>query len=248
MERDPFEIYTELINLHSGEIAYQSVKVYKAHAIGETLILEMRKASAFDHTFKRRNMPITMKTKSTINVGYYSAKVDIQLPFQRLITFIHPDEINDAFSYGLCTRPASLFDNKGLMNAAKKCEIKPALYDLYGLSGCILSDRLRDTNFVIEEGSLLHKISWTIGNIYADICETYIRYLLNNYGEAKNIFVVFDGGYLNPSTKDTTHLRRSNGKIGGKIFPVLTNPLIEKKNEFLLNNNNKQAILANAWE
>ena len=130
-------------------------------------------------------------------------------------------------SHELCSRLTSLFDNKGLMNAANKSELKHALHDLYVISWCILSDRPRDTNFVIDGESSLHKIAWTIGN--TNLC----RHLSNLHmlsAEKLWIFVVLDGGYLNPSIKDTTHLSRSNGKIGRKIVPVLTNrPLIIKK-------------------
>ena len=71
----------------------------------------------------------------------------------------------------------------------------------------------------------------------------HIRYFQNNYGRVENINVVFDGGYLNHSTKDTTHLRRSNRKQGRSIVPTCTNSLAVKKNEFLMSKNNKQELM-----
>ena len=67
--------------------------------------------------------------------------------------------------------------------------------------------------------------------------------MLSNYGTADNITVVFDGGYLLPSTKDTTHLRRSNGKLGRKVVPALNTQLTVKKSDFLLSNHDTQAFL-----
>ena len=56
-------------------------------------------------------------------------EVDPRLFLQRLIVFIQPEEINDAFSYELCIRPSSLFDKKGLVNEAHKSELKNAVLD-----------------------------------------------------------------------------------------------------------------------
>ena len=75
------------------------------------------------------------------------------------------------------------------------------------------------------------------------MCNSYIKYLLSTYGRKEIITVVFDGGYLNASTKDTTHLRRSKGKLGRRIIPLLCNPLTVKKSDFLLDSSNKQAFL-----
>ena len=61
-----------------------------------------------------------MKTKLAINFGDIIVQFDPQLLFQSLIIFIHIDEIHNALSYELCTRPALLFDRKGLMNAVNK--------------------------------------------------------------------------------------------------------------------------------
>ena len=58
-----------------------------------------------------------------------------------------------------------------------------------------------------------------------------------------DVTIVFDGGYMNPSPKDTTHIRRSNGYTGKRINLSLANKLSTKKASFLLNNANKQSFL-----
>ena len=45
------------------------------------------------------------------------------------------------------------------------------------------------------------------------------------------------------STKDTTHIRRAEGKVGGIIKPTLNNILSDKKDEFLSNKMNKQEFI-----
>ena len=54
----------------------------------------MAGASAFDYKYKKKAMPITMKTKSSVNIESIAVQVDPQLFFQT-------KEINDVFSYEL---------------------------------------------------------------------------------------------------------------------------------------------------
>ena len=71
------------------------------------MIQSIAGASAFDYKFQNKAMPITMNIKSSVNIDSVTVEVDSQLFFQRLIVFIQPEEINDAFSYDLCTREVS---------------------------------------------------------------------------------------------------------------------------------------------
>ena len=91
LERDLFEISKSLLNLKTGEVADNNVSVYKAHEIGESIILKMSGISVYDHSFTRKDMPITMKSKSSVNTVDILVEVDPQLFFQRLIIFIQPD-------------------------------------------------------------------------------------------------------------------------------------------------------------
>ena len=60
--------------------------------------------------------------------------------------------------------------------------------------------RCQDQQYVLDGGSLLHRISWAKDKTY---CETAKS---SRYGRA---IVIFDGYGSGPSTKDMTHLRRS---------------------------------------
>ena len=68
------------------------------------------------------------------------------------------------------------------------------------------------------------------------------NYLLNSYRTTENITVVFDGGYLFSSSKESTHIRWSKVRLGRKILPSFRNLLTEKNGDFLLNKHNKQAF------
>ena len=100
-ERDPFHIDTVLISLNSGEVADESVNVFQAQAIGESLIQGVVGSSAFDYKFKKKDMAIIIKTKVSFNIEDSVVEDDPRLFFQRLI-FIETEEINDTFNYELC--------------------------------------------------------------------------------------------------------------------------------------------------
>ena len=55
-------------------------------------------------------MVIIVKTNASFNIEDSVVDVDPRLFIQRLIVFIQPKDINDAFNYELCIRPSSLFE------------------------------------------------------------------------------------------------------------------------------------------
>ena len=132
-------------------------------------------------------MTITIKTSASVSIEGSVVEIDPQLFVKILIVFIQPEKINDAFSYKLGTRPSSLFDKKGLMNEAHKPDLKNALLDQLGLSECIMSDILQDTNYVLDGWSLLQRLPWTVGSTFDEICQPFKNYLLNKYGTTENI-------------------------------------------------------------
>ena len=79
VEHHPFDIHTVLINLNSGDVADESVNVFQAQAIGESLIKGITGSSAFDYKFRKKNMAITINTKASVNIEESVVEVDPQL-------------------------------------------------------------------------------------------------------------------------------------------------------------------------
>ena len=79
------------------------------------------------------------------------------------------------------------------------------------------------------------------GKTCNEICDTYVGNVLKRYGEGTTI--VFDGYNGKPSMKDTTHVRRTNGKKGISVHFAGEMKLNIKKNESLTNLENKQRFL-----
>ena len=80
-----------------------------------------------------------------------------------------------------------------------------------------------------------------LGITYNEICKAYVNWIRKRYG--MNVTVVFDGYSNNPSTKDITHIRRTKGKVGQSVLFTGEKVFRSKKDDFLLNLENKQQFL-----
>ena len=94
--------------------------------------------------------------------------------------------------------------------------------------------------YVLDGGSLLHRLPWKKGDSYYAIAESYGDFTVRNYGQAT---VVFDGYGEGPSIKDNTHLRR-----GKNLHPVISftaeTEFSGKKEDFLSCDKNKADMIA----
>ena len=98
----------------------------------------------------------------------------------------------------------------------------------------------RTEYYVLDGGSLLHRVPWNKGDSYGAIAESYADFAIRRYGVAT---VVFDGYTGGPSIKDNTHQRR----LGQKVHPVVSftaeTEFAGKKEEFLSRDSNKQGLI-----
>ena len=99
---------------------------------------------------------------------------------------INSDPAN-MFKYELCGYPASLFVCSKLLRPADK----PPLPDkLWKLVNQISNFSLPSQYYVLDDGSLLHRIPWKKGMSYLSILNLYVNYVKEHY---KNASIVFDG-------------------------------------------------------
>ena len=105
---------------------------------------------------------------------------------------------------------------------------------IWKMSQCQRTALPIDIQYVLDGGALLHRIPWNKGSTFSEILKTYSDYVLNKYGEA---IVVFDG-YEVASTKDLTHIRCSNGKLGLVVSFTPDMKLSGAKDLFLSNKTN----------
>ena len=123
------------------------------------------------------------------------------------------------------------------MNETDKPKLKHALLKLLPETVHVIPPI---SKYVLDGGSLLHKVPWTIGHTFAQICQAYVTYIKKRYGNCPTI--VFDGGYDAASTKDAAHVRRAKVRIEKTVRLHLNNQFSMSKSNFLLSKGNKQNL------
>ena len=177
-----------------------------------------------------------MTTKITVDKEN-NIKCDPAFLFQRLAAQSNPIDMEEILSYELSAFPLSLFEIPILLRKADKPKLAGGIekfsthksestlditdetlidskvenYDkekqVHGTT--TTTDSYADSNhqYVLDGGSLLHRICWAKDKTYVEIAVSCSQFVLRTYDKA---IVVFDGYDTGPSTKDITHLRLTN--------------------------------------
>ena len=111
IDRSPFDEREELINIETGEVAAAKVNVYDSKEIGNSILIKMQNQSVFDYSFRRKDMAVTMKSRSAVEVDGEIIPIDNQLLFQRLSILAERGHVDlqTSLSYELSSIPATLF-------------------------------------------------------------------------------------------------------------------------------------------
>ena len=95
------------------------------------------------------------------------------------------------------------------------------------------------SQFVLDGGSLLHRIVWNRGSTFENILNAYKNYVNRKYGRAVVVF----HGYQASTIKDMKHKRRSKAKHGMTMTFEKNMNLAVSKEVFLSNKENKQRFI-----
>ena len=124
-------------------------------------------------SFERKKEAVTLASKAAAKIDGECMQVDPQLLFQRLSLIAMNGSNEDPasfFKYELCTYLAALFDRSSLPWEANK----PALlWKLVKNENEILPDPV---HYVLDRGSLLHRLSWKQGETFQNVCARYVTY------------------------------------------------------------------------
>ena len=247
-ERPPFMAVHPLRNIVSGEVAGHLVNVDRAKDIGQDILNSMCGKEAKTWTFKKNTTAKTLRFKGAFTVESEAVHIDQQLLFQRLMFIAERISFDPSrlFTYEMCTFPPSLFDSKGHMLQANKASLADHLWDTYMVPGQGLPQPIPpDVQYVIDGGSLIHRLPWQRGVTFKEIILMYVRYVTSKY---KTAIVVFDGYKEGPSTKDATHSKRRAGMSAPEVVFEENNILSTRKELFLSNDKNKQRFITKLGE
>ena len=235
-ERNPFECEGILCNVATGVHAHTTVNVDIAKVVGTKILDKMEGKTPAEFSFKRSDQVVTLGSKNTVKINGENIQVDPQLLFQRLIVAAQTIDLSTALNYELCTFPPALFQSVGILLEATKSTLAESIWKMVQ---CQRIDIPKDIQYVLDGGSLLHRIPWHKGTTFLDILKSYRNYVLDKYGEA---IIIFDG-YEVASTKDLIHSRRNKGKLGPTVSFTAEMTLTSTKELFLSNKMNKQKFV-----
>lgn len=240
----PFQSDPTLRNIVTGVTAGVEVNVDEFHHFGTNIISKMVGNDVFRYSAKRSDKVTTLGSPASISGKESSGPViDPTLLFQRMMTVATYNEMNleDVMRHELCAYPATLFESKTMMRKADKSQLAQALVKHIKPLENEQSDTFEKTEmYVLDGGSLLHRISWSNNESYENIAMCYVNFVLKSYGKA---VVVFDGYNGSPTTKDGTHRRRYT-KASRDVNFSSGMKFSGKKEQFLANERNKQAMIS----
>jgi len=239
----PFSADESLRNIITGINAYEDVNVQDLFEIGKDIVQKMDGQSVFSYSHKRSLKAKTLASSKNVKVSA-DRSIDPALLFQRFLVVSQTGDLrlDDVMSYELSLYPMSLFEGKGVLRQADKPQLAEALRNYVNIkSDSAVTQTIPVTEHnVLDGGSLLHRLKWKEGNTYSSIADDYASFTVEHYGRAT---VVFDGYEVGPSIKDCTHQRRI-GKLNRKKVNITeVTKFAGKKEDFLSNKANKQALI-----
>lgn len=240
----PFHSISGLCNIVTGVTAGPGVNVHQLHSIGTNIVAKMIGKEAFTYSAKRSDKVKTLGSASAVVItDALDIEVDPALLFQRMMTVATGGELNleDVMCYELCAYPPALFESLSILRKPDKSQLAHAILKYTDTLRMEEVEEIQCTDqYVLDGGSLLHRISWRQNETYDSIANSYADFTLKTYGKS---IIVFDGYSSSPTIKDMTHRRRST-KTSRNVNLSPSMKFVGQKENFLANKNNKQAFIS----
>ena len=197
---------------------------------------------AFTFSFKRKDKAKTLGDASAVKVAPEQI-IDPALLFQWFLVVSKTGDLSleDVMSFELSPFPPDLFEAKNVFRKADKPQLSHAIIDYSSKvsSEAIIDIAPKTECYVLDGGSLLHRLPWKLGDSYGAIAQSYIDFPIDTMDWQLWFLMGYGGG---PSIKDNTHQRR-----GHNIHPVVkfTEETVfsGKKGDFLSRDSNKQGLI-----
>ncbi|XP_016426339.1 eIF-2-alpha kinase activator GCN1-like [Sinocyclocheilus rhinocerous] len=117
---------------------------------------------------------------STIKVGK-DQTIDPALLFQRFLIMSKTEQfsLEDVMRYELCSFPAALFEGKEIFRKANKPQLAQAVTEFSSKkSNKSVLDSIPPTeHYVLDGGSLVHRLAWKTGDSYGAIAQSYADFM-----------------------------------------------------------------------
>ncbi|KAK6176032.1 hypothetical protein SNE40_014396 [Patella caerulea] len=237
----PFSDETSLRNIITGINADDDVNVHNLFTVGGDLVTKKESQLIFSYSHKRNTKVKTLASSRAVKVAG-DRTIDPALLFQRFLVVSHSGELSldEVMKHELSTYPPSLFESKLRLRKPDKPALLEAIRNYASSVDDAIAQYIPNTeHYVLDGGSILHRLKWTEGSTYSSIADAYASFTTKLYGKPT---MVFDG-YGGPSTKDTTHQRRKTTSVTNTVNITDTTKFVGKKEDFLSNENNKKSLI-----
>ena len=175
-EFSPFSDDNTLRNIINGVVADMNVNVDDCFKIGSALIKKMEHQSIFKFSFKRSDKVKNLSTDAVSTKN--DIIIDPSLLFQRFLVVSNstPIKINEVVKFELCSYAPAIFESLEVLRKANKPQITEEIVKMISKSNgpehIANNSRQQIDQYVLDGGSLLHRVKW-LKNV------PYIKILLN---------------------------------------------------------------------
>ena len=238
----PFSSDPTLRNIVAGIVGDQDVNVHDFESVGHKIMENMIGKFAFTHKFKRKEKAKTLGDTSAVKIAP-DRTIDPALLFQRFLVVSRSENLSleKVLSYELILFPPALFETRNILRKADKPQLAQAIQEHVSnqLSNIVVNATPTTDQYILDGGSLLHRVPWTKAESYGTIASCYADFTVRHYGPAT---VVFDGYSEGASIKDNTHQRR-----GQHDHPIINftadSEFSGKREDFLSRGKNKEGLI-----
>ena len=236
---------SELRNIVTGLHANENVNVDRYWSVGSEIVKNMAGKSVFDFSFSRKDKVTTMSFMKAVKIDD-DRSIDPAVLFQRMIIITNTGEISleEMVVHELCSFPPALFSSNSMPLEADKAPLAHALddYCTSKLPGQKSTTPPKTDHYVMDGGSLIHRLNWEKGKTYGQIAEAYANMACSRYFRPTVVFDVYEE---KPSTKDCTHMRRNPGQHQHPEVGITstTTFLSNKKEDVISNSKNKDQLI-----
>lgn len=228
-----------LVCISSGRVADDTVTCDNALQIGTKSMEKIIGNNFADVHLHRKDKVVPLATTTSgIKIRDEIIAINSQQLFNRIMCVARgPEELKSYFEYELAPQPPSLFDAVSLRKGNKSSIVNIFQSEQSG-------DKLSkhgNIAYIVDGGNLLHSVIWPHSASYGDVLDTYVSYVLTNYGQ--DCTVVFDGYPSEPTTKGEEQRRRERRKSSIHIQFENSMKTTTTSQDFLGNTHNKVALI-----
>lgn len=127
----------------------------------------MAKKPVYTYCAKRSDRVNTLGSASAVTNTEKKIDIDPALLFQRMMTVATVGQMNlaDVLNYELCAYPPALFESRTLLRKSDKPQLAHAIVKKCGdLCKSDVSETQLNVQYVLDGGSLLHRVPWKSGD------------------------------------------------------------------------------------